>query len=172
MCYSGRGPGLLGYCWWKSSIACNPLTDSAGSHVGSSYPVHLIRYCSRCRNNEESNTSVTSHSSFLSTSTGGAWGIICPGTSAKILPYFPPYFPPVNFCAFRCTSYALGTTSIYRCIVLAREINFPPESSRDLEGSRCNSGAYHFSIYLVQNTWPILNCLHFHYIASSHSWTK
>ena len=92
--------------------------------------------------------------------------------SAKILPYFPPYFPPVNFCAFRCTSYALGTTSIYRCIVLPWEINFPLESSRDLEGSCCNGGAYHFAIYLVQNTWPILNCLHFHYIASSHSWTK
>ena len=92
--------------------------------------------------------------------------------SAKILPHFPPYFPPVIFCAFRCTSYALGTTSIYRCIVLPREIIFSPESSRNLEGSHCNSGAYYFAIYLVQNTWPILNCLPFHYIASSHSWTK
>lgn len=54
----------------------------AGSHVGASYPFHLMRYWRDLWRTLESKTSSVWYSSSPSTSMGGSGGIVCPGTGS------------------------------------------------------------------------------------------
>jgi hypothetical protein len=76
---SGRGPGLLGYRAWKSSMAWSLLTLVACSQVRASHPCHLMRYCSRRQNMWLSTMSSTSYSGSLSMTMGSGGGICWPG---------------------------------------------------------------------------------------------
>jgi hypothetical protein len=72
---SGRGPGLLGYRAWMSSMAWSLLTLVSCSQVRASHPHHLMRYCSQWWNMQLLTMCSTSYSGSLSITMGLGRGI-------------------------------------------------------------------------------------------------
>ena len=77
-----RGPGLLGYSWWKSEMALEVCMSSVVEiHKDSSsvlsYPAHLTRYCNLhlyCQSSLELRISEILYSGLPSMLTGGGGG--------------------------------------------------------------------------------------------------